>query len=125
MYAVAVTALAQLVQDGEELCIFPQNIREFWNVATRPAGKNGLGFSISQVEAEVARIESAFKIQQDGLQVYREWRRLVLLHQVSGTEVHDCYIAAGMRVRKVERLLTFNTTDFTRYGVTAVGPKDI
>ena len=122
MHAVASSALAQIVSAGEELCIFPQNIREFRNVATRPAERNGLGFSIAQVEAEVVQIESAFKVLDDGLRVYREWRRLIWQHQVSGIQVHDCYIAAALRVRKIERILTFNTEDFSRYGVTVVDP---
>jgi predicted nucleic acid-binding protein len=125
MHSVASLALGRLVTAGEELCIFPQNIREFWNVATRPEAQNGLGFSIAQIQAEVLRIESAFKLLEDGLSVYREWRQLVLSSQVSGTEVHDCYIAAGMRVRKVERLLTFNTSDFQRYGITVVDPRNV
>ena len=122
MHAVASSALTHLVSDGEELYIFPQNIREFWNVATRPAVKNGLRFSIAQVEIEVLRIESVFKVLDDGLRVYREWRRLVCQHQVSGTQVHDCYIAAAMRVRRIDKILTFNTADFSRYGVTVVDP---
>ena len=122
MHAAACFSLAHLVSDGEELCIFPQNVREFWNVATRPASKNGLGLSIAQVEIEAIRIESAFTVLDDGLRVYREWRSLVRRHGVTGVQVHDCYIAASMRVRKIERLLTFNGADFDRYGITAVDP---
>jgi hypothetical protein len=84
-----------------------------------------LAFPISQVDAETSRIEAAFSIAEDGLDVYREWRVLVLLHNVSGVQVHDCYLAAGITVRKIDRLLTFNGSDFVRYGIRVVSPDDM
>jgi predicted nucleic acid-binding protein len=36
-------ALLALVRNGEELCVTPQNLAEFWNVCTRPVSLNGLG----------------------------------------------------------------------------------
>jgi len=44
MHASAVRALARLMEQGEPLVISIQNVAEFWNVATRPASSNGLGF---------------------------------------------------------------------------------
>ncbi len=119
---VARSVLSKFVDNGEDLCIFPQNIREFWNVATRPADRNGLGFAVAQVDIEVQRIEKAFHVLDDGLRVYREWRKLVAQHGVSGVQVHDCYIVAGMRIRGIESLITFNPGDFGRYGITTVDP---
>jgi predicted nucleic acid-binding protein len=122
MHAAAAAALARLTTDSEDLYLLPQNVREFWNVCTRPAERNGLGLPHAQVEAEVRAIEELFPVLEDGLPVYREWRRLVLVHQVSGVQVHDAYIAAAMRVHGVPNLLTFNTGDFARYGLNAVDP---
>ena len=122
MKGVAAAALTRLTADGEDLSLLPQNIREFWNVATRPAERNGLGFPHAQVEAEVQRIEGLFTILEDGLPVYREWRRLVFAHQVSGVQVHDAYLAAAMNVHRIPNLLTFNTGDFARYGISVVDP---
>jgi predicted nucleic acid-binding protein len=34
-------ALLALVRNGEELCVTPQNIAEFWNACTRPVNLNG------------------------------------------------------------------------------------
>jgi predicted nucleic acid-binding protein len=94
-------------------------------MSPRPAAQNRLGYSIGQVQAEVLRIASAFKLLDDGLPDYRVWRRLVLSNQISGTEVHDCHIAAAVRVRKVDNLLTLNTGDFQRYGITVVDPRNV
>ena len=126
MHEVAEQAVRRLLAAGETLYYLPQNIREFWNVCTRPAERNGLGLPHAQVEAEVQRIESVFSLLEDGSAVYREWRRLVFQHSVTGVQVHDCYIVAAMSVHSVRHLLTFNTTDFARYpGITAVHPSAV
>jgi hypothetical protein len=41
----AADALTLLRQQGEELCLVPQNFYEFWVVATRPTAQNGLGLT--------------------------------------------------------------------------------
>src|SRR5438105_3144076 len=58
--------------------------------------------------------------------VHAEWRRLLVLHAVTGVQVHDTRIAATMSVHGVTHLLTFNGGDFARFaGVTARHPRDI
>jgi len=125
MHSEAQRAVRSLIANGETLYYLPQNIREFWNVCTRPIERNGLGLDHPQVESEVQRIESLFVLLEDGIPVYQEWRRLVLQHRVSGVQVHDCYIVAAMTVRGVDKLLTFNTTDFKRYSIDAVDPATV
>src|SRR5438128_1892676 len=43
--AIALNALAILIERGEDLFVVPQNLVEFWAVATRPFTANGLGLS--------------------------------------------------------------------------------
>jgi predicted nucleic acid-binding protein len=92
-----------------------QNISEFWNVATRPAPNNGLGFSIALVLGEIEKIERFLTLLPDSTAVYGEWKRLVVQHGVLGSKVHDAKLVATMNVHGVRRILTFNTGDFTRY----------
>jgi predicted nucleic acid-binding protein len=110
----AAEAVKSLIAGGESVCVLAQNLIEFWNAATRPADKNGLGLSPAQAEAEVSRIESALTLLDDTPAIYHEWRRLVVAHGVSGRQVHDARIAAAMRVHGVTHLLTFNGDDFKR-----------
>ena len=42
-YQLVTTTLAKLKQDREVLCVAPQNLVEYWVVATRPRENNGLG----------------------------------------------------------------------------------
>lgn len=56
-HAVVVAALAALSAGGGVLYYTHQNIAEFWNVATRPANKNGFGLTGAEVEQETRVIE--------------------------------------------------------------------
>ena len=61
-HAVAVESMARLLASGEPVHYTLQNIAEFWNVATRPAERNGLGFSAAASLAEVEKIEAALEL---------------------------------------------------------------
>jgi predicted nucleic acid-binding protein len=121
-HALAVDSVARLLAAGEAVHFTLQNIAEFWNVATRPAQHNGLGFSASVTLAEVEKIEAAFELLPDTPALYAEWRSLVVRHGVIGVKVHDARLVAAMNVHGVRRLLTFNVGDFTRYGIEVVQP---
>ena len=59
----------------------------------------------------------------DSEAVYREWRRIVVRHNVMGVQVHDARLAAAMYVHGVAHILTLNVADFSRFiGLTAVHP---
>ena len=115
MHAAAQNAINVLVKNGDELCVFPQNLIELWNVATRPAKYNGLGFTQLQTQSEVQRIEKFFRLILDKPGIYTEWKRLVIAHAVEGKEVHDTRIVAAMNVHRISQLLTFNKDDFKRF----------
>jgi hypothetical protein len=74
----ALDALAKLNSEGEDIYVAPQNYAEFWNAATRPADRNGLGWTVAQTDAAVASFESLFLLLPDTAAVYPEWRRLVV-----------------------------------------------
>lgn len=68
-FSEATRATALLLGRGEELCVFPQNLIEFWVVATRPVASRGLGFSAAQAQAEITRIKCTLaSSDRDGLQ---------------------------------------------------------
>ncbi|MBX3277354.1 MAG: PIN domain-containing protein [Acidobacteria bacterium] len=103
--------------------IVPQNIIEFWSVATRSADKNGLGMTAVRAEAEIVRIKNLFRLLPDSPLVYPEWERLVIRYGVIGKQVHDTRLVAAMLVHGLTRILTFNVEDFKRFpSITAVSP---
>lgn len=125
-HAAAVGAVRSLLARGERLCVLPQNLIEFWAVATRPAESNGLGMGVDDAAAELDKLKAIFELLPDTAAIYREWEALVRAHQVRGKEAHDARIAAAMLAHGVTHILTFNGGDFKRFaGVTAVDPADL
>jgi predicted nucleic acid-binding protein len=123
---LAVRAVSRFLADGTPVYFTLQNIAEFWNAATRPADKNGLGFSIPFTLSEVKKIESLLTFLPDTPAVYAEWKRLVVDHGVSGVKVHDARLVAMMKTHGVHRILTFNTADFKRYpGIEVIHPASV
>lgn len=118
-------ALARLAEAGTVLYYTHQNIAEFWNVATRPADRNGFGLTPADADREIRAIEKGMVLLPDSEAIYHEWRRLVVVHAVSGVQVHDARLAAAMKTHAVTHLLTLNTDDFERYPhITAVHTPD-
>jgi predicted nucleic acid-binding protein len=119
-------AILTLKKQGNFLCIIPQNIIEFWAVATRPLDKNGLGLSINQAEEESEKLKKIFILELDTPQIFTEWESLVIKYQVMGKQVHDARLAAAMIAHNITHLLTFNVEDFKRFSdIVVVDPRSI
>ena len=121
-------AVRKLWAGGHTLRAAPQNFVEFWNVATRPAVRNGYGFTPAAAHRRLRRLEQLFPVLPAAPAVYLEWRRLVVAYGVSGVQVHNAHLAAAMRIHSITHILTLNTADFVRYspeGVVAVDPRTV
>jgi predicted nucleic acid-binding protein len=122
-HAVARAALRKLRASGETRCFATQNLIEFWAVATRPvASRGGLGLSVAEADRFIRLFRRAFTLIPETASVLEEWYHLVTTYSVSGVQAHDARLAALMKVHGITHILTFNTTDFSRYGITAVNP---
>lgn len=126
MHTPAVNAVSELKIRGNDLCVFPQNLVEFWAVATRPESANGLGMSTSEAEIALSRIKSLFRLLQDNALIHREWERVVVQYSVSGKNTHDARLVAAMKTHGLNQLLTFDEDDFKRYtDITVLSPRSI
>jgi predicted nucleic acid-binding protein len=125
-YPLVISAVEALLDQAESVFITPQNLVEFWSVATRPLAVNGLGMSLIEATQELQRFELLFPLLPDIPAIYPEWRNLVLTVGVSGRQVHDTRLAAVMRAHNITHLLTFNPTDFARFpGIIVVHPQEV
>jgi predicted nucleic acid-binding protein len=75
----ATHAVSKLIRQRDEVFFCPQNIAEFWNVATRPVELNGLGFSQEEVLQEVSSIEKLLTLLPDVPAIYAAWKQIVRL----------------------------------------------
>jgi predicted nucleic acid-binding protein len=118
-------AMRKLRSEDHELATTSQNIAEFWNVSTRPtSARGGLGLPVGVVEARVRVIEKLGAVLPFSADAYREWRRLVVQHQIMGVSVHDARIVAAMVAANIQHILTLNEADFRRYvNITILSPE--
>lgn len=124
--AQATQAVAKLLRQQNPLFFCAQNITEFWNVATRPAGVNGLGMSSQEALREINSIEKLLTLLPDIPAIYPEWKDIVVNHNVQGVRCYDARLVALMKVYSLDSILTFNTADFKRYGnITILHPSSL
>ena len=125
-HQLALDATAKLKLANQTLCIVPQNIYEYWSVATRPTAVNGLGFSATFAQNELARLRHFFDLLDESPGFFSEWERLVALHGIVGKKAHDARLVAAMIVHGITHLLTFNKQDFQRFtNISVLGPADV
>src|SRR5436305_4522839 len=123
LFSQATGAVSKLLRQRESLFFCSQNIAEFWNVATRPTGANGLGMTKQEVLQEIGTIEIVLTLLPDIPGIYPEWKRIVAHHNVQGVKVFDARLVALMNLYSIDSILTFNVADFKRYSnVTALRP---
>jgi hypothetical protein len=99
---VARNAIQTLRARRERLIVVPQNLYEFWAVATRPvgappAGGNGLGMSTGQAGQWLRFFLRRFTFLPDHNQLSNLWLALVESHGVTGFRAHDVRLVAAMQ----------------------------
>ena len=125
-HPVASAAVLSLQQRREELRVVSQNLYEFWVVATRPVTANGLGLPAPAATAMLDHFETLFHPLADPPDLYARWKALVTAHATSGKAGHDARLVATMQAHGIDRILTFNVGDFSRYpSVTPLDPATV
>ncbi len=127
---VARAAVHALLTHPERLIVVPQNLYEFWVVATRrsgpaPAGQNGLGMTIEQASQWIGFFRRRFTLLPDREDLSARWHDLVKAHGITGFRAHDARLVAAMQSYGIARLLTFNGKDFAGAGVTVIDPASV
>src|ERR1700682_4260213 len=95
-YASAEKALASLRLRNETICIAPQNLIEFWTVATRPRDANGLGMAPVRAASEMATLRRFFRLLPATPDVLEAWQGIVVSLGISGKHTHDAHLIAMM-----------------------------
>jgi predicted nucleic acid-binding protein len=71
-------------------------------------------------------VAAVYRLLAESTPVYfnAEWKRIIVVHGVSGVKVHDARLVATMKTHGVRSLLTFDMDDFKRYtGIDVMHPK--
>lgn len=120
-------AIHTLLARRERLIIVPQNLYEFWAVATRkpgapPAGQNGLGMTPEQASQWLRFFQRRFILLPDREELVAHWHSLVKTFEIKGFRSHDARLVAAMQSYGITRFLTFNADHFHAFPITLVDP---
>src|SRR5438105_2579887 len=128
--AVARKAVHGLLSKRERLIVVPQNLYEFWTVATRkpgppPAGQNGLGMKVEQASQWLVFFQRRFTLLPDREELPARWHALVKDLGIKGVRSHDARLVAAMQSYGITQLLTFNADDFKDFPISVIDPTSI
>lgn len=123
-------AIRTLLEGRERAIIVPQNLYEFWTVATRkpgapPIGQNGLGMTCETASQWLAFFQRRFALLPDRPELFAQWHSLVRAFTIKGVKSYDARLVAAMQTYGIQRLLTFNAGDFKVFSITIVDPTSL
>ncbi|MCA9048395.1 MAG: PIN domain-containing protein [Planctomycetaceae bacterium] len=126
-FEVTVAALEMLRSRRDVPVVVPQNLYEFWVVATRPVENNGLGLSPQEANDELTAFGTPlFRRLLDERGILPHWQDVVVANSVRGKLAHDARLVAAMYRHGITTLLTLNSADFARFsGITAMTPHQV
>jgi predicted nucleic acid-binding protein len=114
LHSQARTQLDKLWNEGAELYISHQVIREYIATATRPQTYSP-ALPVDKVLDQVEDFRKTFHILPDSPAVLSTLLDLARNVVVGGKQVHDANIVAVMLAHDIDELFTHNTVDFERY----------
>jgi len=113
--ARARAALARLEQEGAELWISRQVLREYLAAVTRPSPNGTPPMTREEAATAVEGFMSAYNLAEDGSDTLGMLLVLIRRVPMGGKQVHDANLVATMLTNRITRLLTFNVADFRRF----------
>lgn len=101
-------------EDGIELVVSPQVLREYLAATTR-ISVLGQGAPLPDVLANIHVFRTQFRVVDETSQVIDHLLRLLQSIKVAGKQIHDANLVATMLAYEIPHLLTHNTADFARF----------
>ena len=114
LHQTAIARVESLRQEGVDLWISRQVMREYMAVLTRPDATT-LPDPLATVIEDVRAFQSIFHIAEDGPIVTGRLIDLLSSTPTGGKQIHDANIVATMLAHGLTELLTNNTADFARF----------
>lgn len=114
LHEEARTALNNLWNDGIEIWISRQVLREYLAILSRPQTFTR-AVSPRTLAQHVVYFQTRFQVAESGPGVTERLIQLMTEVKVGGKQVHDANIVATMQTYGLTHLLTHNTADFLRY----------
>lgn len=121
-FEAAKTFFISLSESRVRVLLSPKVIHECWVVLTRPRDANGFGLDTDEAHRFAKELTHLYRIRSETKRCLTTWLGLVKEHEVTGVKAHDARLVAWMIVNGMERMITFNTSDFKGFPITATHP---
>lgn len=121
-YGAAKDVLLSLIQSKVHVLLSPQIIHECWVVLTRSLDKNGFGLSVEQAYEFTRELSRFYRIRQETKRCFMTWLGLVKEHDIKGVKAHDARLVAWMITNGIEKMITFNVSDFDGLPIKVIHP---
>lgn len=106
--------LDRLFNEGYELCITSQIIREYLVILTR-GNIFEQKFTLDETLSELNALLSVFTLLEETKETFSYLYNLIQRYQIQGKAIHDVNIVAVMITYNIKRLVTYNIGDFKRF----------
>ena len=100
-----VLLVESLAADARQAILATQVLIEYWVVATRPKGVNGLGLAPAEADQDVQRFLDILPCPPEPHDVLARWRSLVTQTETRGRPAHDARLVAVMDAWGIARQL--------------------
>jgi len=110
---------------GETIAVFPQNLAEFYVVATRAntGTRPGLGMTPATAVQWINFYRRQFVELRDPPDIIERWLELMQKHLIRGINAYDGRFAAACQAVGITHFITFNVKDFRPYSfLTLIDP---
>lgn len=114
LHNTALARLGALEEEGIELCVSRQVLREYLAVMSRSSLTQGTIPAESLIE-DVRGFESSMTVLDEVSEVTTRLLDILATIPVGGKQIHDANIVATMLAGGVPAVLTNNVADFLRY----------
>jgi predicted nucleic acid-binding protein len=105
---------------GVDLALSGQVVREYLVVATRPVDVNGLGLSSVNARANVTQFMSRMRLLEETARVLDVLLRLMRDRNLAGKQVHDANIVATAQCHGISHVVTDNGRHLRRLGIEVI-----
>jgi predicted nucleic acid-binding protein len=113
-HTTALKKLDDLLDQGVEVWISRQVIREYITNATRPTNPFRVS-NMNDLILDIREIVSNFEVADETKDVTEHLLNILQKVTVQGSQIYDANIVATMQAYGIKEILTHNVADFTRY----------
>ena len=126
LHSRAFRILNEVPNQGVELCVSGQVLRECLVVSTRPVEANGLGLTLAAAVGNNRAFAERATVLEETRGVANRLPRVAEAARCAGKALHDANIAATMLEHGVTRVVTANPQDLMRFeGIEVVPLSDV